>query len=139
VRKLADRKEKGAFTPTCSESHLPGYIKHVKDLKAKGVDVIGLSILYSCIPRAVLIATAVAGYNDPFVMSAWSKAQGVKNDDILFVSDEDAEFSKSIGWNEGPRTARYAIVIDHGKVTYAAKEQPGKLEVNTLPSISSGN
>ncbi|KAI5857979.1 Redoxin [Tricharina praecox] len=108
----------GAFTPTCSESHLPGYIKHAKDLKAKGVDLI-----------------AVAGYNDAFVMNAWSKAQGVKNDEILFISDEDAAFSKSIGWNQGARTARYAIVVDHGKVTYAAKEQPGQLDVSSAEAV----
>ncbi|RMZ83740.1 hypothetical protein DV738_g910, partial [Chaetothyriales sp. CBS 135597] len=101
----------GAFTPTCSASHLPGYIEKLPALKSKGVDIV-----------------AVLAYNDAFVMSAWAKANGVKNDAILFLSDPDAKFSKSIGWNAGERTGRYAIVVDHGKVTYAEIE-PGKGEV----------
>ena len=71
-------------------------------------------------------------YNDAFVMSAWSKAHGIKNDEILFLSDDEAKFSKSIGWTQGARTARYAIIIDHGKISYAAKEEPGKLDVSPL-------
>lgn len=57
-------------------------------------------------------------------MSAWGKANGVTGDDILFLSDPEAKFSKSIGWadDEG-RTYRYAIIIDHGKVTFAKKER----------------
>ncbi|KAJ5447493.1 Redoxin [Penicillium cf. griseofulvum] len=64
---------------------------------------------------------AVIAFNDPFVMSAWGKANKVRGDDMLFLSDPDAKFSKSIGWADeaSGRTARYAIVIDHGKVRYA--------------------
>ena len=58
-------------------------------------------------------------------MSAWGKANGIKNDDIFFFSDPETKFSKSIGWNMGDRTARYAMIIDHGKVVYAEKE-PGR-------------
>lgn len=58
-------------------------------------------------------------------MSAWSKANGIKNDDILFMSDPEAKFSKSLGWNMGERAARYAIIVDHGKIVYAEKE-PGR-------------
>jgi len=72
---------------------------------------------------------AVVGYNDAFVMSAWSKANGIKNDEILFLSDDEAKFSKSIGWTMGLRLARYAIVLDKGKVVYCGKDEPGKLEV----------
>ncbi|KAF8250473.1 Redoxin [Wilcoxina mikolae CBS 423.85] len=108
----------GAFTPTCSESHLPGYIKHLQDLKSKGVDIV-----------------AVAGYNDAFVMNAWSKANGIKNDEILFLSDDEAKFSKSIGWNMGPRLARYAIVIEKGKVVYCGKDEPGQLEVSSAEAV----
>lgn len=72
---------------------------------------------------------AVLGYNDAYVMSAWSKANGIKNDDILFCSDDGAKFSKSIGWNIGDRLARYAIAIDKGTIVYAEKEEPGQLEV----------
>ncbi|KAK2760270.1 Peroxiredoxin Asp f3 [Arachnomyces sp. PD_36] len=98
----------GAFTPSCSERHLPGFIENLSQIKQKGVDIV-----------------AFLAYNDPFVMSAWGKAQNIKGNDILFLSDNDAAFSKSIGWTMGERTARYAIVIDHGKVTYAEKE-PGR-------------
>ncbi|KAL1995567.1 hypothetical protein VTN49DRAFT_1754 [Thermomyces lanuginosus] len=94
----------GAFTPTCSENHLPGYIANLPKFKEKGVDIV-----------------AVLAYNDPFVMSAWSKANKIKDDAILFLSDTDAAFSKSIGWADpaSGRTRRYAIAIDHGKVVYA--------------------
>jgi alkyl hydroperoxide reductase 1 len=97
----------GAFTPVCSAAHVPGYIDNLPALRAKGVDVV-----------------AVLAYNDAYVMSAWGKANGVTGDDILFLSDPEAKFSKSIGWadDEG-RTYRYAIIIDHGKVTFAKKER----------------
>ncbi|KAL2359997.1 Peroxiredoxin Asp f3 [Blastomyces dermatitidis] len=98
----------GAFTPSCSENHLPGYIKNQQSMRAKGVDVI-----------------AVIAYNDAFVMSAWGKANKVTGNDILFLSDGDAAFSKNIGWTMGERTGRYALIIDHGKVLYAENE-PGR-------------
>ncbi|RMZ91969.1 hypothetical protein DV736_g802, partial [Chaetothyriales sp. CBS 134916] len=98
----------GAFTPTCSARHLPAYIENLEKFKSNGVDIV-----------------AVVAFNDAFVMSAWAKANGVKNDDILFLSDGEAKFSKSIGWNLGERTARYAIIVDKGKVVYAEKE-PGR-------------
>ena len=104
-----------AFTPTCQVNHLPGYIQKLDQLKAKGVDVV-----------------AVVAYNDPFVMSAWSKANGVKNDDILFMTDAETKFSQSIGWTKGERTGRYAIIIDHGKVTYAENEPGSGVTVSTL-------
>lgn len=65
-------------------------------------------------------------------MNAWSKANGIKNDEILFLEDPEAKFSKSIGWVMGPRTARYAIVIDKGTVIYAGKDERGKLDVSFL-------
>ncbi|OKL62757.1 hypothetical protein UA08_01448 [Talaromyces atroroseus] len=110
----------GAFTPVCSAAHVPGYIENLPKLRAKGVDVV-----------------AVLAYNDAYVMSAWGKANNVKGDDILFLSDPDAKFSKSIGWaDEEGRTGRYAIVIDHGKVTYAKRER-GKniLESGSVATI----
>jgi len=101
----------GAFTPTCSGTHLPDYIAKLSDLRAKGVDVV-----------------AVLASNDPFVMSAWAKANGVKDDSILFLSDIDAAFSEKYGWAQGGRTGRYALIIDHGKIKYAEIEK-GKGEV----------
>ncbi|KAJ6095246.1 Allergen [Penicillium sp. IBT 16267x] len=96
----------GAFTPTCSANHVPGYIQNLPKLREKGVDIV-----------------AVLAFNDPFVMSAWGKVNGVR-DTILFLSDPDAKFSKSIGWADAAsgRTGRYAIVIDHGKISYAQIE-----------------
>ncbi|KAJ5334133.1 Redoxin [Penicillium brevicompactum] len=105
-QKWADKKVvlfsvPGAFTPTCSVNHVPGYINNLPKLREKGVDIV-----------------AVLAFNDPFVMSAWGKANR------LFLSDPDAKFSKSIGWADeaSGRTGRYAIVIDHGKVRYAQIE-----------------
>ncbi|KAK4244018.1 putative peroxiredoxin pmp20 [Corynascus novoguineensis] len=95
----------GAFTPTCQEQHVTSYLAHVADFKRKGVDAI------------IIIAS-----NDAFVMSAWGKANGVHDESIFFMTDDDAKFSKSIGWNFGDRTNRYAIVVDHGKVVYTALE-----------------
>ncbi|GES66299.1 allergen [Aspergillus terreus] len=108
----------GAFTPTCSVNHMPGYIKNLPQLKEKGVQVV-----------------AVVASNDPFVMSAWAKANGVK-DEILFLSDPEARFSSSIGWANGGRTGRYAVVIDHGKVTYAQIEtKKGAVEVSSAETV----
>ncbi|KAJ5092660.1 hypothetical protein NUU61_007530 [Penicillium alfredii] len=97
----------GAFTPTCSVNHVPGYIKNLPNLREKGVDIV-----------------AVLAFNDPFVMSAWGKANKVQGNDILFLSDPDAKFSKGIGWADeaSGRTGRYAVIIDHGKVSYAQIE-----------------
>ncbi|KAK3336672.1 Redoxin [Cercophora scortea] len=92
----------GAFTPTCQEQHVPSYLANLDNLKAKGVD------------QVIFIAS-----NDHWVMAAWGKANGVKDESILFMSDPGTAFSKSIGWTQGDRTLRYAIVVDHGKVTYA--------------------
>jgi len=98
----------GAFTPGCSVRHLPGFIDNLEKIKGKGVDIV-----------------AVIAFNDAFVMNAWSKANGVKNDDILFLSDVGTKFSQTIGWTMGERTARYALIIDHGKIIYAEKEASG--------------
>ncbi|KHN98798.1 Thioredoxin-like fold protein [Metarhizium album ARSEF 1941] len=99
----------GAFTPVCSSAHLPSYVANRAALEAKGVDMV------------VMIA-----YNDPYVMSAWAKAHGIT--DAFIICASDPGFSKSIGWNDGERTARYAIVVDHGKVVYAEKEDGSGIE-----------
>ncbi|KAG6299049.1 hypothetical protein E4U09_000261 [Claviceps aff. purpurea] len=106
----------GAFTPTCQASHLPSYIKNREALKAKGVDQV---IVIAC--------------NDAFVMSAWGKANGIKDDFIIFA--DDSGFSKSIGWTMGERTARYAIAVDHGKVVYADKESGSGIEKSGAEAV----
>lgn len=106
---------KGAFTPGCSEKHLPTYIRNISALKEKGVDVI-----------------AVIAFNDPHVMAAWGKANSIKGDDILFLSDPKCKFSQSYGWTNDDRLARYAFVIDKGTIAYAAKDNPGEVIVSFL-------
>lgn len=107
----------GAFTPGCSVRHLPGYIEKLDEIKGKAVDVV-----------------AVIAFNDAFVMSAWGKANGIKNEDILFLSDPESKFSKGIGWNLGERSARYAMIIDKGTVVYAEKEPARDVTVSCLIS-----
>src|SRR5437879_3977658 len=89
----------GAFTPTCSARHLPGFVEHAKQLKAKGVDQI-----------------ACVAVNDVFVMDAWGKAHSV-GDDVLMLSDGNGEFTKALGleldaskFGMGPRSQRYSLV-----------------------------
>ncbi|MCJ1428846.1 hypothetical protein MMC29_006757 [Sticta canariensis] len=108
----------GAFTPTCSVNHLPGYVKNLSTIKSKGVDII-----------------AVIAFNDAFVMSAWGKANGIKGDDILFLTDSDTAFSQNHAWTKGDRTGRYAIVIDHGKVVYAENESGGGVTVSSAEAV----
>ncbi|KAL8628078.1 hypothetical protein Q9189_006214 [Teloschistes chrysophthalmus] len=108
----------GAFTPGCSIRHLPGFIEHLSEIKAKGVDLV-----------------IVIAFNDAWVMSAWSKANNIK-DEILFMTDADTKFSKSIGWTKGDRTGRYAMIIDHGKITYAENEPGGEVTHKTLDVIT---
>ena len=108
----------GAFTPGCSVRHLPGYIEKLDEIKGKAVDIV-----------------AVIAFNDAFVMSAWGKANGIKNDDILFMSDSETKFSKSIGWNLGERTARYAMIVDKGTVVYAEKEPARDVTVSGAAAV----
>jgi len=108
----------GAFTPGCSARHLPGYIDHLQEIKSKGVDLV-----------------IVIAFNDAWVMSAWAKANGIKNDDIVFASDVDTKFSKQIGWTRGERTGRYALIIDHGKIVYAEKEPGGDVTVSGAEAV----
>jgi alkyl hydroperoxide reductase 1 len=108
----------GAFTPTCQNTHITGYLSKLGELKAKGADLV------------ICIA-----FNDPFVMAAWGKANGIKDESLIFATDNEAAFSKSIGWTLGPRTARYAIVIDHGKVVYAEKEPGHEVGVSGVDAV----
>jgi peroxiredoxin len=96
----------GAFTPGCSNVHLPGFVEGGDELKAKGVDTI-----------------ACVAVNDPFVMDAWGKAHGV-GDKILMLSDGNGTFTEAIGmvldgsgFGLGSRSKRYAAVLEDGVVT----------------------
>ncbi|XP_068205737.1 peroxiredoxin-5, mitochondrial [Palaemon carinicauda] len=104
----------GAFTPGCSKTHLPGYIKQAEELKSKGINEI--------------ICVAV---NDPFVMNAWGENNKVSNK-IRMLADTNAEFTKAIGLEQelavlgGLRSKRYSMVVEDGKVTQLNVEPDGK-------------
>jgi peroxiredoxin (alkyl hydroperoxide reductase subunit C) len=114
----------GAFTPTCSAKHMPGFVQYADELRAKGVDTI------ACI-----------AVNDVFVMGAWGKDQGT-GDKILLLADGAAAFTKAIGLELdlnarglGWRSQRYALIAEDGKVTHLAVEAPGGFEVSKAEAI----
>ncbi|MEO0316237.1 MAG: hypothetical protein RI928_2693 [Pseudomonadota bacterium] len=114
----------GAYTPTCSAQHVPGYVQHAKELKAKGVDEIW------CI-----------SVNDAFVMGAWGrelKATGV----VRMMADGNADFSKAIGlsadfsaYGMGTRSQRYSMLVKNGVVSQLQVEAPGKFEVSNAETM----
>ena len=112
----------GAFTPTCSAAHLPGYVVLADEFKAKGVDaIICLSV------------------NDGFVMNAWGEAQNAEN--IMMLADGDGSYTKALGLSMdtasfgGVRSQRYAMIIDNGVVTSVHIEQPKSFEVSKAEVI----
>jgi peroxiredoxin len=114
----------GAFTPTCSAKHLPGFVQNAEAFKAKGVDTV------ACI-----------AVNDAFVMGAWGKDQGT-GDKVTMLADGAAAFAKAIGLEldlnargMGWRSQRYALVADNGKVTHLGVEAPGGFEVSKAEAI----
>ena len=118
-RKVALFSVPGAFTPTCSAKHLPGFVEKAAELKAKGIQEI--------------IGTAV---NDVFVMSAWGKAGGA-DDKVTMLADGNGEFVKAIGleldgsaFGMGTRGQRFAMVINDGVVENLFVEAPGEFKVS---------
>ena len=114
----------GAFTPTCSASHLPGFLENADAILAKGVD------------RIVCLAV-----NDVFVLGAWGRAQGV-DDRILLLADGSGLFTKAVGLELdlvarglGVRSQRYALIAEDGKVTHLAIEEPGGFEVSRAEAV----
>jgi peroxiredoxin (alkyl hydroperoxide reductase subunit C) len=114
----------GAFTPTCSARHLPGFKDHAAEFAALGVDaIVCLSV------------------NDVFVMGAWAKSQGV-GPEITMLADGSAAFTKAIGLELdlvsrglGVRAQRFALVAEDGKVTKLAVEKPGDFDVSSAESV----
>ena len=113
----------GAFTPTCSAAHLPGFVANADRIKAKGVDEI------VCI-----------SVNDAFVMDAWGKAQNA--DAIHMVADGNGEFAKAagleldlVGLGLGVRSQRYAMVVEDGVVTHLHVDEPAKVEGSGAESV----
>ncbi len=112
----------GAFTPTCSAAHLPGYVALADKIKAKGVDdIVCISV------------------NDAFVMDAWKKASNA--DEITMLADGNAYFTKTIGMDMntsdfgGTRSVRYSMVVEDGEVTQLNVEDPGRFEVSDAESM----
>jgi peroxiredoxin (alkyl hydroperoxide reductase subunit C) len=117
----------GAFTPTCSAKHLPGFVQNAAAIKAKGVD------------KVVCLAV-----NDAFVMAAWAKDQGVDGN-IIMLADGAGQFTKALGLEldlmgrgMGVRAQRFALVAQDGKVTHLAVEPPGGFDVSKAESILAG-
>ncbi|NKB62855.1 MAG: redoxin family protein [Gammaproteobacteria bacterium] len=114
----------GAFTPTCSAAHVPGYVVHHDGIKAKGVDTI-----------------ACLSVNDAFVMGAWGEAQNVENN-IMMLGDGSATFTQAVGLeldlterNFGVRSQRYAMVVEDGVVSHLNVEEGGAFEVSNAETI----
>ena len=114
----------GAFTPTCSAKHLPGFVAKADELKAKGIDqIVCMSV------------------NDAFVMGAWAKDQGA-DDKVLLVGDGSAEFSKAAGLELdltarglGLRCQRFAMVVDNGTVKSIEIDAAGAFEKTSAESV----
>ncbi|MFC3711423.1 peroxiredoxin [Sphingoaurantiacus capsulatus] len=110
----------GAFTPTCSAKHLPGFVDNSGAIKGRGVDeIVGISV------------------NDPFVMGAWGKASNV-GDTITLLSDGNADFVKALGlsmdgskFGMGTRSQRFSMLVKDGKVAQLNVEEPGAFKVSS--------
>jgi peroxiredoxin len=114
----------GAFTPTCSAQHLPGFIEHADAFKKKGVQEI-----------------ACLSVNDAFVMGAWAKDRSAGSK-VTMLADGNGDFTRAVGleldgtkFGMGGRSQRYALVVDDGVVKHVAVEQPGKFEVSKAEAV----
>ncbi len=114
----------GAFTPTCSAKHLPGFVQNADAIRAKGVDAIGCMAV-----------------NDAFVMDAWGKDQGA-GDKVDMLADGSAAFVKALGLELdleaaglGTRGQRFAMVVDDGTVTHLAVEEAGAFDVSSAEKV----
>jgi len=119
-RKVALFSVPGAFTPTCSAKHLPGYLEKAGDLKAKGVDEI-----------------ACTSVNDAFVMDAWSKSANA-GDAVTMLADGNGTFAEAVGltmdgsaFGLGKRGKRYSMVVNDGVVEQLNVEAPGEFNVSS--------
>ena len=113
----------GAYTPTCSMAHLPGFVALADKIKDKGVDTI-----------------ACLSVNDAFVMDAWGKDKNAE--DLLMVADWDASLTRAMGlemdgsaFGLGVRSQRFALIAEDGVVTMLAVEAPGQFEVSKAEAL----
>ena len=114
----------GAFTPTCSDVHLPGFVVRADELQQKGVDRV------ACI-----------SVNDAFVMDAWGKSREV-NDKVMMLADGSGEFTKAMGLDRdasangmGLRSQRYAAIIDNGVITYLGVESAPGVNASSAETV----
>lgn len=115
----------GAFTPTCSARHLPGFKDARADFGAKGVDTV-----------------ACVSVNDAFVMGAWADSQGVGKDDILMLGDGNGDFTRALGlaldakgFGMGERSQRYSMLVKDGVVEQLNVEQGGEFKVSSAEHL----
>jgi peroxiredoxin len=114
----------GAFTPTCSAKHLPGFVQHAEEIKKKGIDaIVCLSV------------------NDAFVMGAWGEQQGV-GDKVRMLADGNGEFTHALGlemdatkFGMGKRSQRFSMLVDNGVVKELNIEEPGAFSVSSAEHI----
>lgn len=115
----------GAFTPTCSEKHLPGYVEHFEAFRAKGIDVACMSV------------------NDPFVMKAWVASQNAPAG-MIVLADGNGDFAKALGlemdataYGMGIRSKRFALYAENGEVKKLEVEAPGEFRVSSAEHMLS--
>jgi peroxiredoxin len=114
----------GAFTPTCSAKHVPGFVQHADELKEKGVDAI-----------------ACVSVNDAFVMGAWGENQKA-GDKVMMLADGNGDFTRTVGlemdaskFGMGKRSQRYSMIIDNGVVKELNVEEPGAFSVSSAEHV----
>ncbi|MDT0575185.1 peroxiredoxin [Croceicoccus sp. F390] len=122
-KKIALFSVPGAFTPTCSAKHLPGFAEKADDIKGKGVDEI--------------VCTAV---NDAFVLEAWNERDG--SGDVTMLADGNGEFAQALdlvmdgsGFGLGQRGQRWSMIVDDGTVTQINVEKPGDFSVSSADHL----
>ena len=113
----------GAFTPTCSEKHLPGFVEHYQEFRKRGVEVVCMAV------------------NDAFVMKAWAKDRGVP-EGLLMLADGNGDFAKSLGlemdaskFGMGMRSKRFALYVEDGVVKQVHVEAPGEFKVSSAEAM----
>ena len=113
----------GAFTPTCSEKHLPGFVQHFEEFRSRGIEVACMSV------------------NDPFVMQAWGVSQNVP-DGLMVLADGTGDFARALGlqldasaYGMGRRAKRFALFADDGVVKLLNVEAPGEFRVSSAEHV----
>jgi len=113
----------GAFTPTCSEKHLPGFVQHFDEFRSRGIEVACMAV------------------NDPFVMQAWGESQNVP-DGLMMLADGNGDFARALGleldasaYGMGRRAKRFALYADDGVVKLLNVEAPGEFRVSSAEHV----